>query len=103
LQAASNGASEELVKALGVCKDAIGEWHDWEVLGAMASEIADGSPGSGPIEELASVREEKFNHALNLTQEMRKKYLRVPSRGKGRRTASRPSQEILRAVGGVVE
>lgn len=104
LQAASNGASEELVKALGECKDAIGEWHDWEVLGAMASEIADASSGSGPIDKLSSVREEKFNYALNLTKEMRKKYLRVPSQAKGRRAApSRPSQEILQAVGGVVE
>ncbi len=108
LQAASNGASEELVKALGECKDAIGEWHDWEVLGAMASEIAEGGPRSGPIEELASVREEKFDRALNLTRQMRTKYLGISGTGKRqskrrRAAAARPSREIVKAVGGVVE
>jgi CHAD domain-containing protein len=39
LKVAEGNTDQEFIDALGACKDAIGEWHDWEELVAIASGV----------------------------------------------------------------
>lgn len=63
---------------LGEVKDAIGEWHDWEELIAIATDLLDHGPGSDLLHRLKTISSTKYEHALSLTNELRKTYL--PSR-----------------------
>jgi hypothetical protein len=45
LQMAGNADQQEFITRLGEVKDAIGEWHDWEELTAIAADILDHGPG----------------------------------------------------------
>jgi CHAD domain-containing protein len=78
LQLAEQKGAEKLVEELGRAKDAIGEWHDWEELLAIATELVDDGPQSKLIVQLKQIAEQEFEKALNLANQMRRKY-RGPS------------------------
>ena len=83
LQLAEDSDSR-FVEALGEAKDAIGEWHDWTELEAIAKEVLDHGTGCQLVKEIHSTAQEKLDHALAVATCLRRSWL--PSSGKrGRR------------------
>ena len=88
LQLAPDGNSE-FVGALGKVKDAIGQWHDWEELSAIAEKTTQHAkcPLLKGIHQAAA---HEFERALDMANRMRKEFLEL-SRRKGRSARSRAS------------
>jgi CHAD domain-containing protein len=63
------------VEDLGVVKDAIGEWHDWEELVRIASKLPDHDGSCALLAELKRIAKSKYDHALSLALKLRKTYL----------------------------
>jgi CHAD domain-containing protein len=99
LQMAENGANKEFVACLGECKDAIGEWHDWDELMGIANKVLD-HPNCKLIHKLRTISREKYGFALTITNRMRALYLHVSSGTGRRRTNVRfgPPQHAVRAA-----
>jgi CHAD domain-containing protein len=76
LQTAEGDANKRFVEALGATKDAIGEWHDWEELIAIAEEVLDKEPGCPLLTELRRISREKYDLAVSATTKMRDEYLK---------------------------
>jgi CHAD domain-containing protein len=75
LQLAGNANRKDFVKTLRQVKDAIGEWHDWNVLLGCTKDVID---HGARCRLLAAVREAvaaKYDHALSVTNHMRREYL----------------------------
>ena len=87
--------------ALGEVKDAIGEWHDWVELSSIANEVLDHGQRCELLRAVKETSDAKYQHALALTNSMRKKYLRVPN-GKGKGISHvrirRPAEPVLSAA-----
>jgi CHAD domain-containing protein len=66
--------SQVVLKKLGEVKDVIGDWHDWEELLAIASQIVDGGPRSKLLRQLKKIRDQKFNRALSIANRTRNSY-----------------------------
>ena len=85
------GALPKFVEDLGEVKDAIGEWHDWEELVGIAQKILDHGNQCKLLAELKRIAGEKYEHALGLTEELRKNYLRNGhNKKKGASSAASP-------------
>lgn len=65
----------KLLEALGVVKDAIGEWHDWQTLESVAGDLLQPEAPDSPLIEIRSTTRSKLQHALQLTREFRKKHI----------------------------
>jgi CHAD domain-containing protein len=76
LQLADRAGEQEFVDKLQEVKDAIGEWHDWKELAAIASQILDHGPECKLLPKLKATSQEKYQRALLLTNEMRAKFIR---------------------------
>jgi len=96
LQMGGNGSDKEFIHALGESKDAIGEWHDWEDLIAIASEVLD-HPNCRLIQRFKLISQEKYDFALSITNKLRSLYLQ-PHRREGRRPAAAKPSPALAAV-----
>jgi CHAD domain-containing protein len=70
----------QFAETLGTVKDAIGEWHDWEELAAIAERLLDHRPACNLRNEIHSIRRAKFEHALAIANEMRTKGAEEASR-----------------------
>ena len=81
LQMAPDGDSK-FVEELGKVKEAIGEWHDWEELGAIANAVLGHGPNCKLIRTLKKIGHSKYQEAVGMTEQMRKHYLATPSRKK---------------------
>lgn len=66
---------QRFVEKLKQVKDAIGEWHDWQELFSIAGKVLDHGGNCRVLRELKSICVHKFQHALMVTNEMRKQYL----------------------------
>jgi CHAD domain-containing protein len=100
LQMADNADPQEFIATLGEVKDAIGEWHDWQELTAIAGDILDHGPRCQLLRELQRIREVKYQRALGVAEAMRKKYLRLP-RKTGRTRGARqfiPAKPVWQAT-----
>ena len=97
LQAAANVSDENFIDTLGDVKDAIGEWHDWQVLVTIAKDVLDHRRGCRLGEQLRRTAENKFQEALMKAQNMRRHYLRVSTTGK-KRPGADLSQSALSAT-----
>ncbi len=75
LQLSDMERTPEIVNTLGEVKDAIGEWHDWEELVAIASDVLEDGAQSGLVQQLKKIAEEKFDRAMDVTNKMRSTYL----------------------------
>lgn len=75
LQFADRADEQEFVAKLQEVKDAIGAWHDWEELVAIASEILDHGAECKLLPQLKATSEEKYKRALLLTNEMRAQFI----------------------------
>jgi hypothetical protein len=83
----------------GQRKDAIGEWHDWEELIAIADSILDHGSGCRLLRELRTISRRKYEFALSVTNKMRRDYLRS-STNRRKRQSSRTglAQPVIHAI-----
>lgn len=65
---------QKLMDALGQTKDAIGEWHDWEELVAIAEKVLDHGARCHLIQQMRAIAAEKYQKALTQAEQLRKRY-----------------------------
>lgn len=82
LQMAETDGQPAFVKELGKVKDAIGEWHDWEELIAIASDVLDHGSGCQLLRKFKEISEAKYEQAFAMATKLRKTYLKKPVRKK---------------------
>ncbi|MGH9516081.1 MAG: CHAD domain-containing protein [Terriglobales bacterium] len=70
------------VDDLGEAKDAIGEWHDWEELIAIANEVLDHGSNCKLTRRLKETADSKFAHAHRVAENLRRTYLRSSSQSR---------------------
>jgi CHAD domain-containing protein len=80
LRLAEKPANPELIDVLGEVKDAIGDWHDWEELVAIAARVLNHGASCKLFAKLKEISREKYDRALSLTTRMRKQFLRPHDR-----------------------
>ena len=103
LQLSNRPGDEEFLEKLGQVKDSIGEWHDWEELIAIATQLLDHGTSCELIKRLKDTSNSKYERALSLTDHLRSQYLKA--RGQERRTRddkamiSAPVLEATSAIG----
>lgn len=99
LRLAEGSDDQEFVEVLNTVKDAIGEWHDWVELLAIANDVLDHA-GCKFIREIKSISERKYDVALAEAQKMRKKYLGItPSKANvGVQRAAKPVWKATTAI-----
>jgi CHAD domain-containing protein len=73
LQLSNGNRNEKLLERLGEIKDAIGEWHDWEELIALAGQQIRHDGPCRLLKHFKSTSDTKFKRALSLTNEFRKR------------------------------
>jgi CHAD domain-containing protein len=96
LQLADNPGDQAFIDTLGEVKDAVGEWHDWEELIAIADNLLDHGPGCKLLPELKTISARNYERALSLANKMRKDFLRSGRFGK-----HGPPRPILEATAAI--
>ncbi|MDR5726109.1 MAG: CHAD domain-containing protein [Terriglobia bacterium] len=76
LQMENDPGNKLSIEILGEMKDAIGEWHDWQELLAIASKQLPHGPECKLVHTFQAITKEKFNHALSVANKGRKQALR---------------------------
>ena len=94
----AENSDSDLIATLGDVKDAIGEWHDWVELGAIAEKALDHGSRCGLLHEIHAIGKTKFDHALSLANQMRAQYLGVSSRKERGRIRQRGTGPITKPV-----
>jgi CHAD domain-containing protein len=100
LQMAS-GNSTRFVDDLAKVKDAIGEWHDWEVLLSIAQKELEDYRRCDLLAELRRITRHKYDDALALARTLRRNYLRSSHSRKARSSAppsSIPREAVWEAI-----
>jgi CHAD domain-containing protein len=69
----------KFVADLGEAKDAIGEWHDWEELIAIANEVLDHGSNCMLMRKLKETADSKFAFAHRVAENLRRNYLKSSS------------------------
>jgi CHAD domain-containing protein len=87
---------EDFVSTLGAVKDAIGEWHDWTELAAVAAKVLGHGHECVVLKQIHSNADTKLDQAISLAVRMRRKYLGIES--KPRSTRRRKPASIKRPV-----
>jgi CHAD domain-containing protein len=77
---AEKPANPEFIDVLGKVKDAIGDWHDWEELVAIAPRVLNHGVNCKLLAKLKEISREKYDRALSLATRMRKQFLRSHDR-----------------------
>jgi CHAD domain-containing protein len=80
LRLAEKPANPEFIDVLGEVKDAIGDWHDWEELVAIAPRVLNHGANCKLFAKLKEISGEKYDRALSLATRMRKQFLRSHDR-----------------------
>ena len=75
LQLSNGTRNEKFLRRLGEIKDAIGEWHDWEELIAIARQQLRHEGPCRLLKHFKATSDSKFKHALSLTNNFRKSHL----------------------------
>src|SRR5205807_5429297 len=65
LQLSDRVGDQEFLEKLTEVKDAIGEWHDWEELTAIASQLLDHGPSCKLMKQLKATSDSKYEKALS--------------------------------------
>lgn len=76
----------QFVDDLGNVKDAIGDWHDWEELITIARDNLDHGDRCRLLPKIKDIAESKYEQALHLAENLRRKYLAAPRGKKSSRT-----------------
>jgi CHAD domain-containing protein len=77
LQLSDQAGDQEFVEELGEVKDAIGEWHDWEELTAIAVQLLDHGESCKLIKHLHLNCKSALERALIITNRFRDRYLKA--------------------------
>lgn len=64
---------------LSEAKDAIGDWHDWEELVALASNVLSHGKNCKLLRKLKETADSKFEHAVQVAENLRRNYLKSSS------------------------
>jgi CHAD domain-containing protein len=94
LKLAANPGDQEFADWLGKVKDAIGEWHDWGELQAIARDVLEHGSACKLLREIKRIGDEKYEEALRETENMRAKFL--SSRKK--KHPGQPADEVWEAT-----
>jgi CHAD domain-containing protein len=78
LRMAGGTKDSRFADALGRSKNAIGEWHDWEQLIAIAEKTLDHRPECPLLQELKNISKQKLDSALTIAEKLRTDYARPP-------------------------
>ncbi|HEX3741562.1 MAG TPA: CHAD domain-containing protein [Terriglobales bacterium] len=65
---------------LGEVKDAIGDWHDWEELVAIADDVLDHGAKCKLTRRIKAIADSKFDHAARVADRLRNKYVKNVTR-----------------------
>ncbi len=87
LQLSEDSRQQAFVAALKKVKDAIGEWHDWEVLTKVADDVLDHSSKCKLISRLHSISDRRYARSISLANQMRRTFAVAKSLRKNRRRA----------------
>jgi len=103
LKLSANAEHEDFVDTLREVKDAIGEWHDWEELTAIAHRVLDHGPSCKLLKHLKLISERNFRKAMALAGRLRTHYLRAGEKPAAQSTsrAASVSESILKATAGI--
>jgi CHAD domain-containing protein len=101
LKLANDETAPKLLEDLGDLKDAIGTWHDWEVLISIASETLDHGPSCQLLKKLKEIAQHKFREALKKAETFRRKNSGGSARGVASKRKTLSEQPILSAVAGL--
>jgi len=75
LRLAQGSDNQEFLDALGAVKDSIGEWHDWEQLLSIATDVLDHGAQCKLRRKLKTVCEQQYQYAFTEAEKMRREYL----------------------------
>jgi CHAD domain-containing protein len=92
LQLSDETAHMKFAAKLGEVKDAIGEWHDWDELTGIATNLLSHGKSCRVMKYLKRRRDSKYEHAQEVVGELRRRYLR--SRRMNRAPQSPDSQTV---------
>jgi CHAD domain-containing protein len=103
LEMADSPDTRPFIDSLRAVKDAIGEWHDWEELIAIAPDLDEQGPNCKLVGELKTISDRKYEHGLSLINQMREEYLPGSSGAKKQLSVRkpRPGPPLLRVVSGI--
>src|SRR5262245_52226608 len=103
LQLSDRAGGEEFIKTLGEVKDAIGDWHDWEELIAVASQVLDHGASCKLIMRLKAISNARYENALSLTSRLRSHYLMARPKNGNHARRTLLSNPVLRATSAIAE
>ncbi|HYR91274.1 MAG TPA: CHAD domain-containing protein [Terriglobia bacterium] len=105
LQLSDQAGGQEFLEKLGEVKDAIGEWHDWEELIAIAAQLLDHGPSCNLMKHLRETSNSKYERAFLLTSHFRDSYLKSerPKRGTHHTRTATLSAPVLRATSAIAQ
>jgi len=101
LQLSEHPGDQEFVEALGTVKDAIGEWHDWETLSALAARVLDHGASCELIKQLEATSNSQYERALSITNNFRSRFLKPGKHGGRRSNRASISTPILEATSAI--
>jgi CHAD domain-containing protein len=96
LQMSDAAEDQKFIDKLGEVKDAIGEWHDWDELRRIATELLNHGRRCKLLRELKAVRNTKYDRALSLVNGMRDTYL--PWTAKAGTSKAKRARRLARPV-----
>jgi len=102
LQLSNEASSQEFFEKLGEVKDAIGEWHDWEALIAIARKLLNHGASCKLVKHLKVTSDSKYETALTLTNSLRSQYLKAKGPTSRVKTPWL-SNPVLRATSAIAE
>ena len=73
---------KSFIEELKHVQDAVGDWHDWVELSAIAHDLLEQHRGCKLVSKIEDTRNRKFKGALRVTEQMRQRYLPAPKGGK---------------------
>jgi hypothetical protein len=87
---------EDFVSTLGAVEDAIGEWHDWTELAAVAAKVLGHGHECVVLKQIHSNADTKLDQAISLAVRMRRKYLGIESKPRSTRRLEGGNRRALR-------
>jgi CHAD domain-containing protein len=105
LQLSDHPAETGLLDKLGEVKDAIGEWHDWQQLIAIAASELDHGASCKLVKGMKATSDAKYERALLLARQLRQKYLSTaaPKRRAPRGQSKLVTAPVIRATAAIVQ
>lgn len=98
LQMTDAPTEKDFIERLKEVQNAIGEWHDWMRLIAIAQETLNHGSSCGFIRQLKATSQKKYQAALSVTIAMRRHYLGLKN---GNKSSKRAPDSVLRATSSI--